>query len=806
VNTDGSGYAVLKSFTGSDGASPRAGLVLAGSTLYGTTLFGGDFNHGVVFNLSIGTLQPLAIVTTSPLPKTEAGVPYSLTFRASGGAAPYTWSASGDVPPGLSLGTNSGTLSGRATNAGTFNFRVRVNGGTSVEKDFTLSVLPALAIITPAQLPDAMVGQPYSQTLLATGGVPPYAWSKVGGALPPGLRLSAQGSLNGKPAASGDFTFRAKVMDRGTPPQAVTNEFDICVHPARLLISTASPLPPVKAGVLYKQTLLAANGKAPYTWQGLNLPPGLLLSTNGLLSGVPTQPGTNLVLVSVTDAAKPQPQTATGSLALVILPGELKIITSTLPNGKVGVPYQTNLTAVGGTAPYTWTNMTALPGGLALTADGRLSGTPSAYGSFKPKVKVTDHGSPAKSATGTVSLKVDPEALRMVTGGVLPPAEQGVQYSQALTATGGIPPYTWTKLSGSLPNGVSLQASGAMTGKPASTGTFSFRAKVTDRSAPPQALTNEFVLSVTPSHSLAGMNWELTYSNALAAPDTRWIVFVDNSSGAFVLKDQRWEGRSLTYSYQQADTNTASLRLTSADGVEDLSLVFADSNGGTFAGVAPGGAGGYHAVKGAFVIVSRQAKYAPANLAGSVLELRDNNPDFVEAYIDTLGFISTSLAIRPRVAPLDYLKYTYSHTDNTMRVVFTGKNTTLDFAFASTIKGYFQGTYFDSGSVEGYFQISHQQAMLALEPGQHGLAEPEGAPDLCTPARPVLAVLGRPDATGLRLSLAGQPGSQYVVEVSSDLAHWKPLTRVRCGQVPVLLSDPGAAAEPRRYYRAVPQP
>ncbi len=42
VNTDGTGYAVLKSFAGSDGQNPWAGLVLAGSTLYGTTADGGS--------------------------------------------------------------------------------------------------------------------------------------------------------------------------------------------------------------------------------------------------------------------------------------------------------------------------------------------------------------------------------------------------------------------------------------------------------------------------------------------------------------------------------------------------------------------------------------------------------------------------------------------------------------------------------------------------------------------------------------------------------------------------------------------
>ena len=37
VNTDGSGYTVLKKFNGNDGAYPAAGLVLSGTTLYGTT-------------------------------------------------------------------------------------------------------------------------------------------------------------------------------------------------------------------------------------------------------------------------------------------------------------------------------------------------------------------------------------------------------------------------------------------------------------------------------------------------------------------------------------------------------------------------------------------------------------------------------------------------------------------------------------------------------------------------------------------------------------------------------------------------
>jgi len=53
VNTDGTGYAVLKEFTGSDWASPEADLVLSGETLYGTTSAGGSLGLGTVFKLEL---------------------------------------------------------------------------------------------------------------------------------------------------------------------------------------------------------------------------------------------------------------------------------------------------------------------------------------------------------------------------------------------------------------------------------------------------------------------------------------------------------------------------------------------------------------------------------------------------------------------------------------------------------------------------------------------------------------------------------------------------------------------------------
>ncbi len=63
-----------------------------------------------------------------------------------------------------------------------------------------------VTIITPTPMPAGRVGVPYSQTLTATGGVPPYIWS-ASGTLPNGLQLSASGVLSGAPTTAGPFSF-----------------------------------------------------------------------------------------------------------------------------------------------------------------------------------------------------------------------------------------------------------------------------------------------------------------------------------------------------------------------------------------------------------------------------------------------------------------------------------------------------------------------------------------------------------------------------------------------------------------------
>ena len=67
--------------------------------------------------------------------------------------------------------------------------------------------------ITSLTLADGKVGRSYKQQLGANGGQPPYRWFVVSGALPPGLTLSQDGSIQGVPAAAGTYDFGVQVFD-----------------------------------------------------------------------------------------------------------------------------------------------------------------------------------------------------------------------------------------------------------------------------------------------------------------------------------------------------------------------------------------------------------------------------------------------------------------------------------------------------------------------------------------------------------------------------------------------------------------
>ncbi len=175
--------------------------------------------------------------------------------------------------------------------------------GAAVVIDRDCSAAAAITITgTP---PPGVVGTPYSATLAANGGTPPYgSWTNVG-ALPPGLTLNVStGVIGGTPTAAGTFNFSVTVKD-GNGITSAPQQFSIAITPPPVTITTAS-LPNGITNVFYPTTTLAAQGGTPpYSWTASGLPSGLSLSSSGVLSGTPTTAGTASVTVVVTDASTP---------------------------------------------------------------------------------------------------------------------------------------------------------------------------------------------------------------------------------------------------------------------------------------------------------------------------------------------------------------------------------------------------------------------------------------------------------------------------------------------------------------------
>lgn len=81
-----------------------------------------------------------------------------------------------------------------------------------------LTLSPAANTTTSTALPAATGGMAYTQTITTSGGIAPYSYSVVGGALPPGLTLASGGVISGTPSAAGTFDVRIGATDSGRSP------------------------------------------------------------------------------------------------------------------------------------------------------------------------------------------------------------------------------------------------------------------------------------------------------------------------------------------------------------------------------------------------------------------------------------------------------------------------------------------------------------------------------------------------------------------------------------------------------------
>lgn len=574
------------SFALTNGSLP-AGLVLDPTTgsITGAPTTTGDSSFGVTATDSEGhTALAQCGITISSSPLTAAcstgpgqvGTNYSGSVTVSGATGAITFSlAGGGIPPGLSLNSAQGTLTGTPTSSGLFRVLVRATDTTQATAvaDCSIQIQPrestGQSLTLGCPVSSASIGQEYTSPIPISGGTGTYTFRLTGG-LPNGLSLDS-GRISGLPDQPGISRFSLTATDSAGASQTVQCTLRVNPPPLVAACPAGISLPAGTVGKLYASTLTASGGIPGYQWSldnGFIPPPGLSLTSAGVVTGTPTESGEFILGATVQDSAPldlRQRRRIQCSVQIAAAP-LLATGKCSLPSGLVGRPYPSLAppTASGGTPPYQWTLASGqVPPGLTFGPDGFISGTPLEAGAFAFTTSVTDSGAGSDRQSALVPCELQINLTGLQGSAPQRTARAGESYSGLVGVQGGGAPYHWSVIEGSLPPGLELDPdTGLITGVATQPGSYSFVVLVTDSGAgdrqqsiriparidvvnplavscpTAEARLNEaYSSTATAAGGLAPLTWELESGNLpnglSLSPVSGNIIGVPNTAGQF---------------------------------------------------------------------------------------------------------------------------------------------------------------------------------------------------------------------------------------------------------------------------------
>ena len=261
-----------------------------------------------IMDVGTASVMATAMAITTPPANGKVGTAYGpLQLTASGGAVPYTWTATG-LPANIQI-SSGGVLSGTPTVAGPANATITVTDSTgrvSTSQAYAITVAPAATVtIADPSIPPGEVGLAYGPVnMVATGGTAPYMWGAVN--LPPGLSINLNsGRISGAPTAAGQYTIGITATDSNgvSASQNFTVTIATGTRPVTIGLTPGS-LPNGTVGVAYGPVnMVASGGTAPYLWSATGLPAGVAINaSSGAISGVPTTAASYTPAITATDA------------------------------------------------------------------------------------------------------------------------------------------------------------------------------------------------------------------------------------------------------------------------------------------------------------------------------------------------------------------------------------------------------------------------------------------------------------------------------------------------------------------------
>ncbi len=443
---------VLGSFDGTQGAASQAGLIQGSDgDFYGTALGGGANGTGTVF---VVRLAPA--ITSATTAAGQIGVAFSYQITATN--TPTSYAASG-LPTGLSVNAATGKITGTPSVAGTFTVRLTASNafgmGTGTLTLTVANISPP--VITSAGGVTGEVGSAFSYQITATNTPTSYAAS----GLPDGLSVNTgTGLISGTPTTGQYVTATVSATNAGGTGSA---QVGIQIVPPTPVI-TSAPTATGTVGVAFSYQIMATN--MPTSYEADFLPAGLALDTaSGIISGVPTQPGTSNVNLYAENAGG----ITFARLTLTInnaLSQPPVITSATSASAMVGTAFSYQITASNAPTGY---GVSGLPDGLIINnSSGLISGTPTTAGSYTVILGAVNA---AGSGTANLALTVAARPLQppVITSPANAYAVAGAAFTYQVVASNTPTSYA---VSG-LPAGLGVDAaSGLISGQTAQTGNF----------------------------------------------------------------------------------------------------------------------------------------------------------------------------------------------------------------------------------------------------------------------------------------------------------------------------------------------
>jgi uncharacterized protein (DUF433 family) len=428
----------------------------------------------------------------------EATVAYSSNaVTVSGGKAPIAWTVSGGtLPPGLTLNGTNGLLSGTPTTAGSYTFTVRATDalGRTASSTFTRTVAARLTVSIAGvdtqleELIDIAHG-----TITVAGGVAPFLYF-TGNEMPfgtLGIADSAVGTISGHANSGQHGTYHAAINVQDALGVLVSVPWTYTVKEP---VSIAGTPKNGTVGVPYSYTFTGTFGWPPYafTWSAGTMPNGLSINNaTGVLSGTPTVANTFNPTIHIIDNLGGGDSVAT-SIVIHAYP----TLTLNYTRGTVGQAYSAGVTGALGWPPYTYAYTgQGISGLLFSTANGAITGTPTVAGTYTATTTLTDSAGNRVTRSTTITI-----AGALQVSGSFVSGKVGTAYSDAVQGSGGWPAYSFAKISGTLPTGLSLASNGTLSGTPSAAGNFTFTVRVTD--ADGNIADKAFTVSITASSPL----------------------------------------------------------------------------------------------------------------------------------------------------------------------------------------------------------------------------------------------------------------------------------------------------------------